>query len=102
MKATDRDKGTNAEIVFEIESATEKDSFRIKSNGDIETAKKLDRETHAVHNLVVVAKDRGTPSLRSTVNVEVSIIDENDNAPIFDQVNQSDFRSLNRLLVPLL
>ena len=87
VRATDKDEGTNSEIVYEIESGITKDSFRIESNGDIKTTKSLDRETHGTHQLVIAAKDKGTPSLRGTTNVVITVNDENDNAPVFDQVN---------------
>ncbi len=84
--ASDRDEGTNAAIVYEIESGATKDQFTIKQNGDIETTQSLDREAYAVHQLVVSAKDKGTPSLKNTVTVTVTVKDRNDNAPVFDQV----------------
>ena len=86
MRATDEDEGTNSEIVYEIESGTTKNLFKIESNGDIKTTQPLDREMHGTHHLVIAAKDKGTPSLRGTSNVIITVQDENDNAPAFDQV----------------
>ena len=86
MNATDDDEGVNSEVVYEIESGTMKDMFKIESNGDIKTTVSLDRELHGTHHLVVAAKDKGTPSLRGTTDVVITVLDENDNAPVFDQV----------------
>eukprot|EP00794_Sanderia_malayensis_P006323 gene6323-7047_t len=86
VRALDNDEGTNAAIEYVIESGATKDQFRIQPNGDIETTQVLDRETTAIHTLVVAAKDGGTPSLKSTVVVTVTVKDKNDNAPVFDQV----------------
>ena len=86
VRATDADEGTNSEIVYEIESGATKDMFKIESNGDIKTKVSLDRELHGTHRLVVAAKDKGTPSLRGTTVVVITVLDENDNAPVFDQV----------------
>ena len=86
MKATDDDEGTNSEVVYEIESGTTKDMFKIESNGDIKTRQSLDRELHGTHRFAVAAKDKGSPSLRGTANVVITVLDENDNAPVFDQV----------------
>ena len=86
VAATDRDEGTNAEIEYEIESGITKDAFKIEANGDLKTTRALDRESHSSHQLVIAAKDKGTPSLRSTVPVTVTVTDQNDNTPKFDQV----------------
>lgn len=89
VRATDLDEGVNSEIEYEIEAGATKDSFTIESNGDIKTSKPFDREQHPIHTLVVVAKDKGKPSLRGKTNVEITVIDENDNAPVIDQVKSS-------------
>ena len=86
MRATDDDEGGNSEIVYEIESGMTKDLFKIESNGDIKTKQPLDREVHGTHHLVIAARDNGTPSLRGTSSVIITVQDENDNAPVFDQV----------------
>ena len=87
VRATDEDEGTNSEIVYEIESGVTKDLFKIESNGDIKTKQSLDRERHGTHSLVVAAKDKGSPSLRGTATVVITVGDENDNPPKFDQVD---------------
>ncbi len=84
--ATDQDEGTNGKIEYEIQSGATKDLFRILYNGDIETLRSLDRELHTSHQLVVTAKDKGTPSLKSSVVVNINVLDENDNSPVFDQI----------------
>ncbi|GAB1604096.1 uncharacterized protein LOC115219398 [Argonauta hians] len=46
---------------------------------------KLDRETKDSYNIEVIAKDGGIPSKQSTLNVKISVEDENDNRPEFSQ-----------------
>ncbi|NXF97913.1 PCDA3 protein, partial [Eubucco bourcierii] len=47
--------------------------------------KPLDREAVPVHKLLLTASDGGRPSLTGTVEVVVSVLDVNDNAPQFSQ-----------------
>ncbi|KAG8579350.1 hypothetical protein GDO81_010834 [Engystomops pustulosus] len=43
----------------------------------------LDRENVSLHELVLTAKDMGSPSLSSQVTITVNILDVNDNPPLF-------------------
>ncbi|XP_029020923.1 protocadherin gamma-A11-like isoform X2 [Betta splendens] len=52
--------------------------------------KPLDREEHPTVLLKVLAVDGGNPQRSGTVNINVSVLDANDNAPIF---NQSIYRT---------
>uniref|UniRef100_A0A287CUF4 Protocadherin gamma subfamily C, 4 n=2 Tax=Marmotini TaxID=337730 RepID=A0A287CUF4_ICTTR len=45
----------------------------------------LDREEEAVHHLVLTALDGGDPRRSSTVRIQVTVLDTNDNAPVFAQ-----------------
>ncbi|XP_017530342.3 cadherin-23 isoform X2 [Manis javanica] len=44
-----------------------------------------DRERQSFYHLVVTVEDEGTPTLSATTHVYVTIVDENDNAPVFQQ-----------------
>ncbi|CAI9733480.1 protocadherin beta-15-like isoform X2 [Octopus vulgaris] len=46
---------------------------------------KLDREVKDTYNIEVVAKDGGSPPKQSSLNVEITVKDENDNQPVFSQ-----------------
>ncbi|XP_026315594.1 cadherin-related tumor suppressor isoform X2 [Hyposmocoma kahamanoa] len=64
----------------------------------LETTGKLDRETTDFYILNISARDGGTPPKYGYLQVNVSILDVNDNPPIFDQ---SDFSvSLNESVPP--
>ncbi|XP_041049372.1 protocadherin beta-15-like isoform X11 [Carcharodon carcharias] len=45
----------------------------------------LDREKHAAHRLVLIAKDGGSPERSGTAQITVLVQDANDNAPVFPQ-----------------
>ncbi|XP_055498762.1 protocadherin-10-like [Leucoraja erinacea] len=45
----------------------------------------LDRENQAVHQMVLTAVDGGVPERSGTALVIVTVLDVNDNAPVFDQ-----------------
>ncbi|XP_012663796.1 protocadherin gamma-A9 isoform X7 [Otolemur garnettii] len=45
----------------------------------------LDREEEAAHHLVLTASDGGDPRRSSTVRIQVTVLDTNDNAPVFAQ-----------------
>ncbi|XP_047441089.1 protocadherin gamma-A3-like isoform X11 [Mugil cephalus] len=53
--------------------------------------KSLDREEHPSLSLKVIAVDGGNPQRSGTVNINVSVLDANDNAPVF---NQSIYRAV--------
>ncbi|NXG26772.1 PCD23 protein, partial [Grallaria varia] len=89
--ATDLDSGLNGEIEYSILSGNEKATFLIDSvRGILATNTGLDhentssyRETVSSHHLVLLASDCGTPSLNSTATVLITVLDVNDNAPVF-------------------
>ncbi|KAM4875262.1 protocadherin gamma-A2-like [Thomomys bottae] len=45
----------------------------------------LDREEEAIHHLVLVASDGGSPVRSGTCRIRVTVLDANDNAPVFTQ-----------------
>ena len=57
--------------------------------GQISVDATLDRETTSSYNLVIKAKDNGSPSKSATASVTITIIDVNDNRPKF---NKNPFR----------
>ncbi|XP_023048829.2 protocadherin gamma-A9 isoform X9 [Piliocolobus tephrosceles] len=54
-------------------------------NPELVLERALDREEAAVHHLVLTASDGGEPRRSSTVRIHVTVLDTNDNAPIFAQ-----------------
>ncbi|XP_065656896.1 cadherin-related tumor suppressor isoform X2 [Hydra vulgaris] len=82
VSANDIDAGINAKIIFSISSSNE--GIHINSNnGILSLDNNLDRETKPVIELVITATDQGKPSLHSSVNLTIVVVDVNDNAPTF-------------------
>ncbi|XP_054697589.1 protocadherin alpha-2-like isoform X3 [Grus americana] len=88
--ASDADIGANAQLSYTLSPS---EHFRLdhQENHDqsaslaLVLTKALDRETMAVHRLVVTASDGGRPALTGTVELVISVLDVNDNAPQFNQ-----------------
>ncbi|XP_021121777.1 protocadherin gamma-A9 isoform X6 [Heterocephalus glaber] len=54
-------------------------------NPELVLERTLDREEEAIHHLVLTASDGGDPRRSSTVHIQVTVLDTNDNAPVFAQ-----------------
>ncbi|OWJ99278.1 hypothetical protein Celaphus_00009697 [Cervus elaphus hippelaphus] len=83
ISATDADTGRNAEIhyLLGIDAPSE---FNLDHRTGILTAvKKLDREKQEKYSFTVLAKDNGMPSLITNATVLVTVLDQNDNSPVF-------------------
>uniref|UniRef100_A0A8D2JQ57 Cadherin-23 n=1 Tax=Sciurus vulgaris TaxID=55149 RepID=A0A8D2JQ57_SCIVU len=87
VRATDRDAGINSVLSYYITEGNEDMTFRMdRISGEIATRPAPpDRERQAFYHLVVTVEDEGTPTLSATTHVYVTIVDENDNAPMFQQ-----------------
>ena len=88
MFASDADVGINAQIEFSIRSGGDGKFSIDPSTGIVSTVgalNPLDRENVSFYLLQIVASDMGRPVLSSSVFMEVTILDVNDNAPIFTQ-----------------
>ena len=82
VEATDEDDGSNSMIHYTLQDYS--DYFRINSmNGVIQTVMALDHDSIPSHSLVVVASDMGNPPKSTTVGVVITVIDLNDNFPVF-------------------
>ncbi|XP_066416373.1 protocadherin alpha-2-like isoform X2 [Molothrus aeneus] len=108
--ASDADIGANAQLTYTL-SPSEHFSLDHQGNNDqsgslgLILTKSLDRETIPVHRLVLTATDGGRPSLTGTMELVISVLDANDNAPQFNQsvykVKALEGSELGTLLVTL-
>ncbi|NXD59903.1 PCDA2 protein, partial [Corvus moneduloides] len=88
--ASDADIGANAQLSYTLSPS---EHFRIEEENSnsrskslfLVLTKSLDRETIPVHRLVLTASDGGRPSLTGTMELVISVLDANDNAPQFNQ-----------------
>ncbi|CAL8349145.1 unnamed protein product [Arctogadus glacialis] len=85
--ARDADQGENGRVSYSIESGNAGGAFSLNPNtGSLSISKPLDREEEETFNLTVVAKDHGTPRRTSSQLLCVHVIDVNDEAPQFEEV----------------
>ncbi|XP_067161195.1 protocadherin alpha-3-like [Apteryx mantelli] len=88
--ASDADIGANAQLSYKL-SPSEHFTLEVKSKDEKKTSvvlvlmKALDREAMPVHRLLLTASDGGRPSLSGTMELVISVLDVNDNAPEFNQ-----------------
>nr|XP_056718422.1 protocadherin gamma-B1-like isoform X15 [Euleptes europaea] len=90
VKATDRDEGSNAQLIYSFSNIAEsaRKMFLLgPQNGTITVMENLDFEGKDKYTITVEAKDGG--GLVAHCNVEITILDENDNAPEIVLVSSS-------------
>ncbi|KAL6459893.1 hypothetical protein MHYP_G00316520 [Metynnis hypsauchen] len=87
ISASDRDSGSNGRVSYTFQGGDdgEGDFIIEQFSGIIRTNRKLDRENVPVYNLKAYAVDRGIPPLKAEVEIQVSVLDINDNAPVFEK-----------------
>ena len=84
VEVTDADSAENGELVYSIVSGNDLGHFIIdESTGVITVSQLLDREMMDIYVIVVTISDGGTPSLSENVSICITILDEDDNAPVF-------------------
>ncbi|XP_053253397.1 protocadherin alpha-5-like isoform X3 [Podarcis raffonei] len=87
--ALDADVGTNAQLTYHLSPSEHfmldfRRSSEDNSLGFVIT-KPLDREDISVHRLLLTATDGGQPVLTGTVQLVITVLDVNDNPPVFNQ-----------------
>ncbi|KAM4700821.1 cadherin EGF LAG seven-pass G-type receptor 2 isoform 2-T2 [Discoglossus pictus] len=86
ISATDRDSGLNGRVFYTFSGGDDGDGdFTVEStSGIVRTLRRLDRENVAVYRLTAYAVDKGLPSPhRTPAEVVITVLDVNDNAPVF-------------------
>ncbi|XP_053893203.1 protocadherin alpha-5-like isoform X6 [Malaclemys terrapin pileata] len=88
--ASDADIGTNSLLTYKL-SLNEYFSVDLQKNNEQRKSlvlllkEPLDREETSEHNLLLTATDGGKPELTGTVQLVITVLDANDNAPVFNQ-----------------
>uniref|UniRef100_A0A8C9BCN1 Protocadherin alpha subfamily C, 2 n=2 Tax=Phocoena sinus TaxID=42100 RepID=A0A8C9BCN1_PHOSS len=92
ISVSDRDSGANGQVTC---SLTPQIPFKLvstfKNYYSLVLDSALDRESMANYEVVVTARDAGSPSLSATASVSVEVADVNDNAPAFAQPEYTVF-----------
>ncbi|XP_064340447.1 protocadherin alpha-10 isoform X11 [Camelus dromedarius] len=92
ISVTDRDAGGNGQVICSLAPEV---PFKLvstfKNYYSLVLDSALDRESVANYELVVTARDGGSPSLSATASVSVDVSDVNDNAPTFAQPEYTVF-----------
>ena len=85
VTASDADDVANANLNYSISSGNTNSRFSIHSaTGVVSIQNALDREQLDSYQLEIRVSDSGTPSLSSTLTVDITIEDSNDNSPVFN------------------
>ncbi|XP_055744854.1 protocadherin alpha-3-like isoform X20 [Salvelinus fontinalis] len=88
--ARDPDSGMNSVRLYKL-SHTEYFDLELRDTGEegkipvLKLHKPLDRERESKHILVLTAIDGGSPPRSGHVNISITVLDNNDNRPIFSQ-----------------
>ncbi|XP_076646629.1 FAT atypical cadherin kugelei isoform X7 [Halictus rubicundus] len=86
--ATSKDTGVNADVYYSIVGGNEHKKFQIDTKtGVIAIAEQLDYERARDYFLTIQAVDGGVPPLSNHATVNITVIDSNDNAPVFSEVS---------------
>uniref|UniRef100_A0A452UBJ4 Cadherin EGF LAG seven-pass G-type receptor 2 n=1 Tax=Ursus maritimus TaxID=29073 RepID=A0A452UBJ4_URSMA len=87
ISATDRDSGLNGRVFYTFQGGDDGDGdFIVEStSGIVRTLRRLDRENVAQYVLRAYAVDKGMPPARTPMEVSVTVLDVNDNPPVFEQ-----------------
>ncbi|XP_060132979.1 cadherin EGF LAG seven-pass G-type receptor 2 isoform X2 [Zootoca vivipara] len=87
VSATDRDSGLNGRVFYTFQGGDDGDGdFIIEStSGIVRTLRRLDRENVPLYELRAYAVDKGMPAMRTPIDVYITVLDVNDNPPVFEQ-----------------
>ncbi|XP_072295804.1 protocadherin gamma-C5-like [Eucyclogobius newberryi] len=106
VSASDLDFGENAKVSYSILDSKVQDVsvssyvYINSENGSIYSMHSFDYEKLKVFQIMVQAKDQGSPSLSSNATVHVFILDQNDNAPAVIYPSSAGLGSLSLQRLP--
>ena len=84
VMVSDLDSGNNGAFDLALSGQGAQD-FAIDSEGVIRIDRKLDRENQSIYMLTITATDKGSPSMNSTAELVINVVDINDSPPMFNQ-----------------
>uniref|UniRef100_A0A665T5P9 FAT atypical cadherin 1a n=1 Tax=Echeneis naucrates TaxID=173247 RepID=A0A665T5P9_ECHNA len=84
LQANDIDTGLNSDILYSLVNSADGYFSIDEHTGVISLERLLDREVQSVYELKARASDQGSPRLSSLCQVMISVLDINDNPPVFE------------------
>uniref|UniRef100_A0AAY5EJ60 Cadherin domain-containing protein n=1 Tax=Electrophorus electricus TaxID=8005 RepID=A0AAY5EJ60_ELEEL len=85
LNATDRDEGTNSDIIYSYSLYTSEktqETFSLnQNNGEIRVKEMINYEEFKIYDMEIIATDKGTNSLTGQCKLTIVITDMNDNHP---------------------
>lgn len=89
VKAVNKDvRPQNNQFGYSIIAGNIDQVFKVDpQSGEVETAKKLDREKISSYSLTIGAIDTGVPAQTGTATIKIQVTDINDNGPTFEESN---------------
>uniref|UniRef100_A0A8D0HJY6 FAT atypical cadherin 1 n=1 Tax=Sphenodon punctatus TaxID=8508 RepID=A0A8D0HJY6_SPHPU len=85
VQATDADAGLNRKIYYSLVNSADGQFSIDELSGIVQLEKALDRESQAVYTVTLKAIDQGLPRrLSSVASLVISVLDINDNPPVFE------------------
>lgn len=84
IKAVDRDETRNGQVAYILEDNNKLPFSLGAVDGLLRVSGALDREKKPNYTMEVMARDRGEPPKSSSTTIVVTVLDENDNSPVFD------------------
>lgn len=83
----DENSGFNGQLVYVISASDDPFGAFILDTftGELQVFSRLDYEVKSEYSLTLTAIDLGDPSLQVSKNIKVTVVDENDNVPIFEK-----------------
>uniref|UniRef100_A0AAQ5Z5U7 FAT atypical cadherin 1a n=1 Tax=Amphiprion ocellaris TaxID=80972 RepID=A0AAQ5Z5U7_AMPOC len=84
LQANDVDTGLNSDIIYSLVDSADGFFSIDEHTGVMSLERPLDREVQSMYELKARASDQGSPRLSSVCQVVVSVLDINDNPPVFE------------------
>lgn len=76
--------GLNSDILYSLADSADGFYSIDENTGVISLERPLDREVQSTYQLKALASDQGSPRLTATCLVVISVLDINDNPPVFE------------------
>ncbi len=101
VQATDADSEPFNRIEYSIEAGKASQAFAIDTDsGHIRTKIRLDREESKTYRMTILATNNASPPLSGSTEVIITVLDENDNAPVIDFPSKQNRSIVISNLVP--